>query len=351
MEQSWRKELNISKYRDGVYSVCVSGDRVYAVGFDESLGLGIKRYRAEAFNTRNGDRVASWADDQGHHFASLFTCRSSGNYIYAFGATEGFWSAIAFNKDLQVVKRADFENPYLMPFSCLFVDKHIYIAGTFFGPEVRTSASFVKLNSENLSIINGAEFETDILESGAYALAYSSGNKYIVAGGFTRTRSSIEWYIQLLDENLKFLDTIKPSVKGTITGIAVDLDGFIYAVDGYRVAKLDSKGKLIQSVDKPSGTKILASEGRDSPLSGNIAVASNEGVYLLSRDKLSVVDSWKLSTTGAKALSPLLGSMGFDQSNLYLPLVQIESDTKWNWVVLALKPKSRGIFTRIFGKK
>lgn len=349
MEIEWSRRITISEYRDGVHSVCALDGRVYAVGFDESQGVGRMRYSARALRSKDGKITASWSDERSHSFASLLACSSNGGKVYAFGATESFWTAVTFGEDLKLLRRADIGKPYLIPFSSLILSKFIYVAGTSIEGGGRTSACIVKLRLDDLSVVKAVEVKVNGLASGAYGLARGRGGS-IVAGGFVRVGNSLEWALAVLGEDLEVLSARRLGVRGAITGLAADSDGFLYVVDGHRVAKLDPEGKVVLMSDSVSGVKVYVPLGVGHPWDRNVVVASSSNFYVLTGRTLSVLDSISVGGRG-RAYQALIGSIDADYHRIYVPLTEVESESKWNWAIFALRPGARGLLAKIFRKK
>lgn len=347
MDIVWSRMLSASGYRDGVYSVCVLGGRVYAAGFDELMGAGRKRYRIEALDTASGAPLAAWADESSYPSASLFTCTGLGDRVYAFGATDRFWSILVFDRDLNLVKRVDIDTPYLAPFSAIVSDRYIYVAGTALTSTSLSALYVMKISADDLTVVKS--FTTDVKGSGAgaYAVVYNKQAKQVVIGGFDRSEGAMGWLVAYLSEDLELIRVSRPGVRGSITGLAVDPSGFVYATGKSRVVKLDKEGSTVYSVGSPQGLKIYASQDLASPLGLNIALAGDNEVYVLTSDTLSVVDFVRLSK-GPQVLTSFIGSMDADRDNIYLAVTQVVTKDDWNWAVYALRPRGRRFIPRLF---
>jgi len=353
LEVVWSRVISVSNYRDGVYSVCASGDRVYAVGFDEYHGLGKKRFRIESFSVKDGKTIAAWTDGRSLPLASFFTCVSYGNRVYAFGATDRFWSMLVFDRMLEVISRVDVDNPHVIPLSSIILDRYpnlyLYVAGTTVPGEGTTAMYVAKVSASDLSIVSSFTADSEGLGAGAYAVAYNNTTKQVVVGGYAKAESGLEWLVTFHNEDLKLDKVVKPGIRGSISGLAVDANGFIYAVDGKRVVKMDPEGKVVASVELPQAMKIYASQDRASPISAYVAVASDSELYLLSSENLSPVSSARLAGE-PQMLIAFPGSMDAVYDSIYLAVTQVASNEKWNWVVMALTPRPTRArrFPRIF---
>lgn len=350
MDIVWSRVSSASGYRDGVYSVCISGDRVYAVGFDELHGYGRKRYRIEAFRARDGAPVTRWADEKSYLAASLFVCVASDARIYAFGATEDYWSMLVFDRDLNLDRRTDIENPYVIPFSAVLADKYIYVAGTVVTPTGLTALYAVKISATDFSTVSSFVIDMKGSGAGAYAVSYNSRTKQVVVGGFDRSEGSMNWLIVYLTEDLELTRVVKPGVKGSVTGLAIDHEGFIYSVGKNRIIKLGKEGEIIAVAGTPQAVKIYTSSELKTSIGVNIATATDNEIYMLANDTLSIVDSVRLSR-GPQMLTTFIGSMDADNDNIYAALTQIVTKDDWNWAIYALRSRGRRIFPKFLTRR
>lgn len=346
LEIVWSHVSSPSGYRDGVYSVCVSSGIVYAVGFDELLGYGKQRYRVEGVDVRDGHVVAKWVDDKGYHIASIYSCVSVGDRIYVFGATDKFWSIIMFDKFLNPVKRIDMEKPYVLPFSAVAIGKNIYVAGVEITSTRSTAIHVSKISADDLSIVNNYSSNPKESGAGVYAAAYNKKIKQIVVGGFDKLDGVSNWRIEYLTEDLRTIKTIRPSVKGCITGLTLDADGTIYATGRNRIAKISKEGETLNLITSPQAVKIYASQDPLPILGTNVAAATDNEAYILSSSTLSIVEAVRISR-GPQILSMMIGSMDADNEKIYLASTQIATKDDWNWSILALRPRGKG-FLRFF---
>ncbi|MEM4040967.1 MAG: hypothetical protein QXM83_04010 [Ignisphaera sp.] len=346
MEIIWSHVSSPSGYRDGVYSVCVSSGIVYAVGFDELMGYGKQRYRVEGVDARDGHMIAKWVDDKAHSFASLYSCTAVGDRIYVFGATDRFWTIMVFDKLLNPVKRVDREKPYILPFSVVNVGRYIYVAGVEITPTGSTAIHVSRISVDDLSIVNSYTSNPKDRGAGAYSIAYNKKMKQIIVGGFDKIDGVSNWRIEYLTEDLNLIKISRPSVKGSITGLALDADGFIYTAGRTRIARISREGETLNTVTSPQAVKIYTSQESLPILGTNIAVATDNEAYILTNDTLSIVEAIRLSR-GPQILSMMLGSMDADNERIYLASTQIATKDDWNWTILALKPRGRG-FLRLF---
>lgn len=331
MDIAWSQVSATSGYRSSAFSACVLGDRVFVVGFDESLGLGARRFRVEAYSAGSGKPLVSWSDEAGYPFASLTTCCVSGDRVYVAGATSRHWSVIAFNRDLGVVGRVDFEKPKVTPFSATAVGNSLYVVGVVTVREGATAAYVAKISLRDLSL--EGEF-TYTPGTGAYAVVYSKKTRVLVVGGFVGG----EWFLFSLDQDLKPLGSVKPGFRGSVLGLTVDPAGLLYAVDGYRVVKLSERGDVLASLNIPA-VKVHASQEETSPLGKHVAIATSSDFHLVRSSDMATVDSAKL--TREQALVALPGNMDTDNKHVYLALTQVTAVEKWEWVVYALRLRAR----------
>lgn len=339
LEVSWSRLITPSNHRNGAFSVCVSGDRVYAVGFDEYHGSRKMRFRIESLSIGDGKTVSVWTDELAFPFSSLFNCVSYGNRVYAFGATNRFWSILAFNRMLEFISRVNIDKPYLMPFSSIILDRYpnlfLYSAGTTVPVEGTTSMYVVKISAADFSILNSFSTDMNGAGAGAYGMGYNNTTKEIVVGGYAKTDSGLEWLLAFFNENLDLNKIVRPGIRGSIMGLTIDIDGFIYAVDGKIVAKIRPDGKVISTLEIPQASKVYASQDKTSPLAPYVVVVSDSDLYLLSREDLTEVASVKLIKEPQTLIS-YPGSIDVVHDNVYLALTRLESEDKWNWLVTAL---------------
>jgi len=337
---AWSRVSSPSGFRNVVFSVCVSSGRVFAVGFDESLGYGVGRFRVESYSSRDGKLLASWVDEKGYPLAALTTCTSMGGFIYAVGYTSRFWSIIVFDRDLKIHRRTDFKEPCLAPFSAVIVGKDLYVAGSNINPGGSTALSVVKVPLDELVVEKAFTESAGGAGAGAYAVVYNSKVNQLAVGGFINSEEELKWLLVLLDKDLENAETIKPGVEGSVLGLAVDTEGSYYAVDGHRLAKLAASGELLKTIEVP-GVKVHASRDEKSPLGRYVTVIAGSEVYVLRNDLTSTVDSAKLmKEPGSLAAVP--GSMDSDDGNIYFALTRVVSRDKWDWAVYALRVKIGG---------
>ncbi|MEM1525493.1 MAG: hypothetical protein QW775_00850 [Ignisphaera sp.] len=347
MDIVWSRMSSASGYRDGVYGVCFAEGNVYAVGFDELHGYGKKRYRIESYSVRDGVPLAKWADDKSYTIASLTSCVSARGHIYAFGASERFWSILEFDKDLNLVKRVDIDKPYLVPFSAVALDRYIYVVGTTLTSEGSTAMYVARVVIDTLSMDKSFSTDREGRGAGAYAVAYNKIANRVVVGGFDRSEGAMNWLLTFLTRDLELIKIVRPDVKGSITGLAVNPEGSIYAVSRDVVAKFGREGELIISTTSVPGVKVYSSQDPSTPISVNAVVIADNDAYVLSSDRLSIVDSTRLSR-GPQILTTFIGSMDSDNDKVYVALTQVVTKDDWNWAVQALRPRGRRL--RIFGR-
>lgn len=351
MDIIWSRVSSASSYKDGVFSVCVYGDRVYAVGFDEYCGPGKRRYRVEVYGSRDGTPIARWADEKCYSIASLTACAVAKGNIYVFGATENFWTALAFDRDLNLVKRVDRERPLIVPFSATVLGDYIYLAGTGYTQHGSTSMYVAKVSPDDLSIVK--EFSTDIrgAGAGAYAVTCSRTTKRIVLGGYDRTEGVMNWLVAFLTEDLEPVRFSRPGIRGCIMGLAIDSKDFIYAVSRGKAAKLGREGDVLISSTSLQGVKAYASQDQPQSIGTNVVIALDNEVHVVTSDNLSVVDSARLSK-GPQMLTAFPGSMDADANNIYIALTQIVTRDDWNWAIIALRPRTaRKIVPPFLGRR
>uniref|UniRef100_A0A7C2V9Z3 WD40 repeat domain-containing protein n=1 Tax=Ignisphaera aggregans TaxID=334771 RepID=A0A7C2V9Z3_9CREN len=350
MDIVWSRVSSGSGYRDGVFGVCVYEDRVYAAGFDELYGLGRKRFRIEAYSARDGTPLARWADERSHVVASLTSCAVLDGRVYAFGVASGFWSILVFDRDLGLVKRLDVEKPFVVPSAAMVHGGYVYVAGVAPSASGLSSMFVARLAPDDLSIEKSFSVDMRGFGAGAYAIAFSSDAKRIVVGGFDRVEGSTGWLVVFLTEDLELIKVARPGIRGSITGLAVGADGSIYAVNRSRTARLGKDGEMIASTSAIQGVKVYAHPEEHPVLGSNIVVVSDNEAYLLSGDSLSIVDSVRLSR-GPQILTAFTGSMAVDSSNVYVAATQVVTKDDWNWVVMALRPRGRGVISRFFRRR
>lgn len=340
MSIAWSRVSSVSGFRDGVFGVCVSSGRVFAVGFDEVLGLGLTRYRVEAYSVNKGETLAVWADSEGYSQATLLTCSASSGGLYVAGATGKFWSILLLDKNLNLARRVDYSEPYFLPFSMVSVDDYLYIAGSTVKPSGSRSVLVVKVDARDLKIVESREVSLNNADSGAYSIAYDGKTSQLVVGGFVEIGEGFEWLILFMDRDLESKITLKPGFKGVVTSLTVDYDGYIYVADGSRVVKLSEKGEALVVNNDVPGVKVKAPWSKNTLLESNIAVASSSKLYLLSKDTLKITRSIKYSNSNQLVVNNI-GSIDLDNEKLYVALTQVTERNKWNWVIVALNLKEK----------
>jgi len=342
LEVVWVYAPSSSSYRDAAFSVCVSGDVVYAVGFDELLGYGRQRYRVEALTSRDGLPIARWTDEDAHPLAALLSCTTYGDRVYVFGLTSRFWSALVFDRYLTLVRRASSESPRFTPFSAVAGEGYVYVAGAELTP-AGTTLRVLKLAPDDLAVVGSYAPKIGVASSGAYAVDYSKTLKQVVVGGFDKLEGVSKWRIEYLTPDLEPVRVLKPDIRGSVTGLSVSADGSAYAVGRTRVVKLSRDGSVERSVSSPSAVKVYAAKDYVPPLGGNVAAAATDEVYVLDGRSLSVVDVVRISR-GPQIASMMVGSMAVDSEKVYVASTAVAGHM-WGWVVAALKPKRR-VFRR-----
>jgi len=343
VEVGWVYSPSSSSYRDAAFSVCVSGDVVYAVGFDELLGYGRQRYRVEALTSRDGLPIARWTDEDTHPLAALLSCTIYGDRVYVFGLTHRFWSALVFDRYLKLIKRVDFESPRFAPFSATVGEGYVYVAGTELTP-AGTALRVLKLAPEDLAVVDSYAPNLGPADSGAYAVDYSSTLKQLVVGGFDKLEGVSRWRVEYLTPNLEPVRVVRPDIKGSVTGLSAGADGSVYAVGKTRVVKLSRDGVVERSASSPPAVKVYAAKDYVPSLGGNVAAAVTDEVYVLDGRSLSVVDGARISR-GPQVASMMVGSMAADSEKIYVAATSV-AGPMWSWVVAALRPRRRGIFRR-----
>ena len=343
MEVVWVHAPIQSGYRDAAFSVCVSGDVVYAVGFDELLGYGRQRYRVEALTSRDGLPIARWTDEDVHPLATLLSCTTYGDRVYVFGLTHRFWSALIFDRYLKLVRRVDFEKPRFTPFSATVGEGYVYVAGAELTP-AGTALRVLKLAPDDLAVVGSYAPNLGSANSGAYAVDYGRTLKQVVVGGFDRIDGVSRWRVEYLTPDLEPVKVVRPDIKGSVTGLSAGADGSVYAVGKTRVVKLGRDGEVVRSVSSPPAVKVYAAQEHAPSLGANVAAAATDEVYVLDGRSLSVVDGARISR-GPQVTSMMVGSMAVDSEKIYVAATAVAGPT-WGWIVAALRPRRRGIFKR-----
>ena len=343
MEVVWVHAPIQSGYRDAAFSVCVSGDVVYAVGFDELLGYGKQRYRVESLTSRDGLPIARWTDEDVHPLATLLSCTTYGDRVYVFGLTNRFWSALIFDRYLKLARRVDSENPRFTPFSAVAGEGYIYVAGAELTP-AGTALRVLKLAPDDLAVVGSYTPNLGSANSGAYAVDYSRTLKQVVVGGFDRIDGISKWRVEYLTPDLEPVKVVRPDIKGSVTGLSAGADGSVYAVGKTRVVKLSRDGEVVRSVSSPPAVKVYAAQEHAPSLGANVAAAATDEVYVLDGRSLSVVDGARISR-GPQVASMMVGSMAVNSEKIYVAATAVAGPT-WGWIVAALRPRRRGIFRR-----
>jgi hypothetical protein len=348
LEVVWSRIVSVSGFRDGVFGVCVAGDRVYAVGFDELHGLGRKRFRLGSYRSSDGTPIASWADEKSYPIASLISCTYVKGYIYAFGVTDKFWSILVFDRDLNLVKRVDIDKPYVTPFSAIVIDNNLYVVGTAVTGIDVNAVYVARISPDILSIEKTFVTDREGRGAGAYTITYNRVTDRIAIGGYDRVEGSMNWLVVFLTKDLDLIKIVRPSVKGAITGLSTNPEGAMYAVDRGNVIKLGKEGELLLTSTLIQGVKVYSSQIGTSSIGLNAVIALDNNVFYISNDDLSIIDSVRLSR-GPQMLTTFVGSMDSDNDKVYLGLTQVVTKDDWNWVVVALRPRARRRF-RLFGR-
>ena len=333
----WLSTSNPGPYRDSAYSCCVLGDTLYVVGFDEANGFGVQRYRVEARRVRDGSLKRVWVDEKAHRFASLFTCVTLGNRIYVAGATDSFWSIIAFDEELNAVARRDFDKPRFIPYSMDTDGRVIYVAGAEIAGE--SYAIHVEaLSPDDLTPV--ATYTSNPMGRGAaaYSIAYDYVTNRVVLGGFDNVDGYRRWRIEILDKDLSLIRVCRPDVAGSVTGVAIGLNNAVYAVGRNAVAKLDIDG-VVQKIDRARGGSRVVSSSGSPPLGRRVAIATDNNIYIMD-ENLNLVDATRLPR-GAEIIAVTQGRIAYDNKKLYIAATQIISDNDWAWAIAAVNPSPK----------
>lgn len=344
----WSKISNPSAFRNGAFSVCFSNGRVFVVGFDEGLGLGAMRYRAELYSSISGERIGAWSDKIGYSYASLLSCSVFNDKLYAIGVSNDFWSILEFDNSLNLANRVDFKEPGFTPFSIVASSKFIYVSGVLIKENHRKVGYVVRVNPGDLTITNSIEVTVDKADCGIYASDYNEKTSQLVLGGFYEVDNNLEWPIAFLGKDLELVKVLTPGFKGPITGLAIDYDGFIYVVDGVRVAKLTSEGEIVAVNESAYGVRICASNDKRSPIKQYVIVVSSGDLHIMKSADLKTITSLRLPDK--PSLLTTIGTLASENDSVYVALTQVFTRSNWNWVVYKVRIKSRGFIEKIIGK-
>ena len=331
----WVAESNPSPYRDGTYSCCLLGDVVVAVGFDEVMGVGRQRYRAESRSIKDGVLQDRWVDEKVYRVAALYSCATAKNTVYAVGATEGFWSVIAFDKSLHVVKRRDFDRPRFIPYAVDTDGNNLFIAGIEL-----TGTGLYTIHVEVLAVDDlkpVAKYSSSPGGKGgaAYTITYNPETKLLAIGGFDNTEGFRSYRVEILDTNLTPLAVVRPGFRGAVTSVSPGPQGGFYAVGRSGAAKIGKDGSVLATTTSRTGMKVVYSA--TPPLNKKIAIIADNIMHLLDED-LSMIEVSRLAR-GTEVLAAGQGRVAMDSANLYIALTQVFSDVDWGWSVMAVNPQ------------
>jgi len=335
---SWASLSNPSPYRDAAYSTCVLRDVVYVAGFDEVLGFGRQRYRIEARSVRSGVVVGRWVDEKGYSFASLYSCAALKDRVFAVGATEVFWSVIAFDKGLNIVLRRDFEKPRFIPYSIAVSGDMLFVAGAELLPGGGYAMHVEAVSIDDLTPLARYSSNPRQMGAAAYATLYNTFTGQLVVGGFDNAEGYRSWRIEVLSKDLSLQIISKPQLRGAITALAMNPGGYIYAVGRNGVAKVNRDGGVASMNTGIGGCKALASP-TESPLESRIAIISDDTLHIVD-ENLKIVESLRIAR-GTEILTAMHGGISFDKENMFIALTQITTDIDWNWSIIAVNPRPR----------
>lgn len=344
MKIAWSQTLSFSKYRDLASGLCLGTDRLYIVGSDEHGGPGKMRYRCISMKMTDGTVISEWTDGKTNPFAVLLSCVTLGEAIYALGATNEYWSILVFNKNLELLKRVDIKDPRIIPFSAFTLHRYpniyLYTGGIQISSDGFPKMHVAKISATNLDIVDSTTIDAGGLESGAYAAIYVNASKQIVVGGYVKTEKGIEWLLALLTEDLKPVKIVKPGFPGSITGLAADQDGNVYAIDNKRIAKISPDGRVVSTLNLSNPVKVYATQDKSSPLAPYILTITENALHLIPRDDFSKIVTLKLVKEN-QLLVPYTGPVDSVNDSLYFALTRLEPDGKLNWYVtkITIEPK------------
>ncbi|MEM0026491.1 MAG: hypothetical protein QXT53_00960 [Ignisphaera sp.] len=340
----WSVSSNPSGYRDGAYSCCVFGDILFVVGFDEVGGFGRQRYRVESRRVSDGSSTGVWVDDRVYGFASLFSCAVVRGGVVVVGATDRFWSLVVFDKNLSVVARRDFESSRFIPYSVDSDGDVVFVGGVEFVGERGYAIHVEALSADDLSHIGFYTSSPMERNAAAYSVVYNPMTKGVVVGGFDEADGFRRWRIEMLSRDLSLSRVVRPDVHGSVTGLAVGSQGFVYAVGRGGVAKIDRNGEAASLTKAVSGAQIVASPSDSKPIGRYVGVVSDKNFHVLDKS-LKLVDSAGL-VRGAEITFVGQGKPAMDSERVYIVANTIATDVDWGWRILALNP-SPSIFRRI----
>ena len=341
----WSVSSNPSIYRDGAYSCCVLEDTLFVIGFDETSGLGKQRYRIETRRISDGSLISRWSDDKAYSFASLFSCVVVKNKVVVVGATESSWSVVAFDKKLNVVARKDFEKPRFIPYSVDSDGDIVLVGGVELVGEKGYAIRVEALSADDLSPIGFYTSNPMGKNAGAYSIIYNPVAKNVIVGGFDELDGARRWRVEILSRDLSLARIARPDLNGSVTGLAVDSQGFVYAVGRGGMAKIDRNGGVVSATRVVSGAQVIASPSDSRPIGRYIGVVSDNGFYLLDKN-LGMVDR-AIFAREAEATFVAQGRPAMDSEKIYIAASTIVTDIDWGWRIVALNP-SPSMFRRIF---
>jgi len=342
---TWVTLSNPSPYRDGAYSCCLLGDVVFAVGFDEVMGVGRQRYRVEARSIRDGYILGRWTDEKVHRVASLYSCVATRNRVFAVGAAEGFWSVIVFDRELAVIRRRDFEKPRFIPYAVDSDGDLLFVAGAEL-----LSAGLYAIHVEAISVDDLtpiARHSSNPRERGAaaYTITFNPETRQVLVGGFDNIDGYRSYRVEVLNRDLSLAVVARPGLRGAVTGISPGPQGTSYAVGRSGVVKISREGSTIMTNTTRSGIKIAFSA--TPPLDGRVAVVTDNNLHVLD-ENLGAVETTRIAR-GTEVLAATQGRVAADTTNIYIAMTQILTDVDWGWSIIAVNPRPARRFG-IFGR-
>lgn len=320
MPIEWSRFLKLSEYRDYAYGMCAFEDKLFIVGMDEARGLGRMRYRIYVLSTDDGTKISEWGDDSSYSYAMLTSCSSIGGYLYVTGVTSKFWSAMVFDRYMRLVLRRDYIDPRVVPQTILSTERgpeRIYVAGTELSRDKTTSIYIIELAKENLEVANSLPIKINGASCGCYSGEYNPATDEIVLGGYVKTDEGLEWLLVYIDKDLKSTRTYMPGIKGSIISITIDDEGYIYAVDGINMAKIDPAGRILTRTTIPSALSVKYMRDKTTERSSRVAVISGNEIILLNKDTLREFNRMYYIEEGASyiILSSTMTTVG---NNIYI---------------------------------
>lgn len=265
----WVAFSNPSREDEYPWSVCVGGEHVYVVGYEESSGT--QQWHIEKRDKDDGRLVKTWTRMTGSIGGTLMDCVVVGDSLYTVGDTNEVyekwkrvsldaalslspfgvnWAILSLDLDLNFIKvKMEGVSGHA---HCMTSDgQYLYIAGT----EERSGRSsgwrgrVEKRRLDNLSLVTEYASRGFIL-TGGIGINPATGHLWVMGMGWKKIYyKKYYWRVEVLDRDLNRLMVMRPGVWGVARGVVFDDIGNAY-IYGNGVVKISANGKeLSRSTD------------------------------------------------------------------------------------------------------